>query len=171
MTPGASAPQDGALFMPHPSRRRFLEDTLLMAASTLGAGACQASGSRRVAPGKRDEIQVAVIGLRGRGRAHIKAFQNSPDARVAAICDVDEAIIDFAEKAAREPTAVSQADVDLLKEKGLADREVFDIALAVAARAFLTTLIESLGTGAEQPWVDDLEPELLAVLEVGRPAR
>lgn len=89
----------------------------------------------------------------------------------AGLDEVDVAIIDFAEKAASDPTAITQADVDQLKSIGLTDREIFDIVLAVAARAFLVTLIESLGNSAEQPWVDDLEPELLEALTVGRPAR
>jgi uncharacterized peroxidase-related enzyme len=83
----------------------------------------------------------------------------------------EEAIVGFAEKVATDPTAVAQADVDALRQLGMTDREIFDVVFAVAARAFLTTLIESLGTTAEQPWVDDLEPELVEALTVGRPAR
>ena len=81
------------------------------------------------------------------------------------------ALIDFAEKAASHPADVDQEDIDELRSFGMTDREIFDVAFAVAARAFLTTLIESLGARAEQPWVADLEPDLLSVLTVGRPPR
>lgn len=84
--------------------------------------------------------------------------------------EVDMAILDFAVKIAEGPTSATQADIDHLRSLGLSDREIFDVVFAVAARAFLVTVIESLGNTAERPWVDDLEPELLEVLTVGRPA-
>jgi uncharacterized peroxidase-related enzyme len=82
---------------------------------------------------------------------------------------VDIAIMDFAEKAAIRPTEITEPDVSRLRELGLTDREIFDIALAVAARAFFATLIESLGTPAERPLVEALEPDLVEALTVGRP--
>lgn len=84
--------------------------------------------------------------------------------------EVDQAIMDFAEKAASQPAAVTLSDVDRLRSLGLSDREIFDVALAVAARAFFATLIESLGTKPEASMVDALEPQLLSALTVGRPA-
>jgi uncharacterized peroxidase-related enzyme len=92
------------------------------------------------------------------------------DHRHAGLEEVEVAIMDFAEKSATDPSSITREDVDRLKSLGLNDREVFDVAYAVAARAFLTTLIESLGATAERPWVDDLESELAEVLTVGRPA-
>ena len=92
------------------------------------------------------------------------------DYRDADLEPVDVAIMSFAEKAATDPSSVTQEDVDDLKEHGLSDREIFDVAYAVAARAFFATLIESLGTTAETPMVKSLDEELLAVLSVGRPA-
>jgi len=99
-----------------------------------------------------------------------QVMQIVTDHHHAGLDAADVAVVDFAVKAANDPAAVTQADVDHLKGEGLNDREIFDVAFAVAARAFLTTLIESLGNRAEQPWIDDLEPELLEVLTVGRPA-
>lgn len=88
--------------------------------------------------------------------------------RLAGLDDVDVAIIDFAEKAASSPASTTQADIDHLKSLGLSDRDVFDISFAVAVRAFFATLIESLGTGAEEPFVADLEAGLVDALSVGR---
>ena len=43
-----------------------------------------------------DILRVGVIGVRGRGRAHVGAFKRSADSEVVAICDPDEAVIDGA---------------------------------------------------------------------------
>ncbi|MAB80145.1 MAG: dehydrogenase [Planctomycetes bacterium] len=77
------------------TRRRFLEDSLIAAAAATGVSACQSStGEVRSSVGRDDPLRVAVIGVRGRGRAHVKAFKNSPDSEVVAICDVDSAVIE-----------------------------------------------------------------------------
>lgn len=40
--------------------------------------------------GANDRVNVGVIGLRGRGREHMKIFSQMPNCRVAAICDIDD---------------------------------------------------------------------------------
>ena len=92
------------------------------------------------------------------------------DHRDAGLEAVDVAVMNFAEKAAADASSIEQSDVDSLRAHGLSDREIFEVAYAVAARAFFATLIESLGTTAEAPMVDSLEPDLLEALTVGRPA-
>src|SRR5262245_31459343 len=52
--------------------------------STAGA---VASGLRIL--GANDRVNVAVIGVRGRGREHLSLFAKNPGSCVAAICDVD----------------------------------------------------------------------------------
>ena len=69
--------------MPELNRRVFL--TTSFAASAAG----------RVL-GANDRINVAVIGLRGRGRDHMTNFSQVPNSRVAAICDIDTAQIERA---------------------------------------------------------------------------
>ncbi|MDX1469476.1 MAG: hypothetical protein R3258_09040 [Acidimicrobiia bacterium] len=66
--------------------------------------------------------------------------------------------------------SVKQGDVDALRDHGLSDRDIFDVVLAVAVRAFFATLIESLGVTAEQPLANSPEPDLLDALTFGRPA-
>ena len=41
--------------------------------------------------GANQRINVGVIGIRGRGRDHIAEFVKLPNARVAAVCDIDDA--------------------------------------------------------------------------------
>jgi predicted dehydrogenase len=84
------------------SRRKFLEQSLLAAATAATSqavlpGFALASAPRKVGP--NDRIRIGVIGVRGRGRAHIGAFKKSPDSEVVAICDPDEAVIGPAHKA------------------------------------------------------------------------
>lgn len=137
--------------------RRVCELATFVAARTMKSTACTIAHGRTL----RNRFSFTPEQIR----------QLSMDYHRAGLTAAETAIMEFAEKVATDPTAVTQADVDSLRHLGMTDREIFDVVFAVAARAFLTTLIESLGTTAEQPWVDDLEPELIEVLTVGRPAR
>jgi hypothetical protein len=77
------------------TRRDFLQDSLL-------AGALAAAGSSellakekktravRKAPAS-EQLRVAVVGVRGRGRAHVDGFLNNPYCVITTICDVDKA--------------------------------------------------------------------------------
>ncbi len=78
------------------SRRRFLETGGRLAAGALVAGALPPTRSVRKAPrafsnvlGANDRINLAVIGVRSRGRNLIDYFSALPDVRIAALCDVD----------------------------------------------------------------------------------
>lgn len=44
--------------------------------------------------GSMDAIRLACIGLRGRGRDHIDGFSKLPGVEIAAVCDVDERVLD-----------------------------------------------------------------------------
>ena len=52
--------------------------------------------SGMTARGANDRINVAVIGVRSRGRDHITSYAQLPEARIAAICDIDQAQIERA---------------------------------------------------------------------------
>lgn len=107
--------------------------------------------------------------LRGRFYSADEVHRIATDHRDADLADVDVAIVDFASRVAADPAGITAAEVDRLRSHGLTDREIFDVVFAVAARAFFATLVEALGTPAEPPIVDDLEPELREALAVGRP--
>jgi predicted dehydrogenase len=78
--------------MSRTSRRTFLERSLLTA-TAIAAAPLSAPLARSAQASPADRIRIAVIGVRGRGRAHIGGFKNSPDSEVVAICDPDEGII------------------------------------------------------------------------------
>lgn len=69
-------------------RRSFLKDSVTVAAGTAAVAslAPSAKAANRL-PG--DPIRLAVIGLNGRGRSHVRGFSESKDSIVAAVCDVD----------------------------------------------------------------------------------
>jgi predicted dehydrogenase len=72
-------------FMSHPTSRRFF------------LGAATAAAATRVW-GANDKINVAIVGLGGRGTNHLDAYSlNVPSARVAALCDVNQAAREVAQ--------------------------------------------------------------------------
>jgi predicted dehydrogenase len=76
--------------MPEVKRREFLKT----ATSTL-AGASLVGTSARWA-GANDRIRVAVLGLGGRGRGHIREASANPGVEVVAVCDPDRERLAFA---------------------------------------------------------------------------
>jgi predicted dehydrogenase len=57
-----------------------------------GAGALAAFQAKNVL-GANDRVRIAVIGLRGRGKNHIESIHGTPNVELAAICDIDESVI------------------------------------------------------------------------------
>jgi len=87
----------------------------------------------------------------------------------AGLPEVDAAVFAFATKVAANASSVEQTDVDKLRALGLGDRDVADVVYAVAARAFFTTVIESLGARLDAETAQRFDPDLLAAMVVGRP--
>lgn len=73
------------------SRRRFLQDSaLLLAAASAPSTLLGAPGrGRRVGP--NDKVQIAVIGLNGRGLNHVSSYAGMDDVVITALCDADSA--------------------------------------------------------------------------------
>src|SRR5258706_7081592 len=69
-------------------RREFLKTT--GKAITVGA-ATLALGGKIL--GANDRVRVAVCGVRGRGNDHIRGFARVPATELAALCDVDESVL------------------------------------------------------------------------------
>ena len=59
----------------------------------MGAAATAGVATARGLDSANDTIRVAVIGLRGRGKDHIKAYSKMPGVEIAAVCDIDESIL------------------------------------------------------------------------------
>ncbi|MGC0771652.1 MAG: Gfo/Idh/MocA family oxidoreductase [Candidatus Acidiferrum sp.] len=69
-------------------RRDFLKTT--GKAITVGAAALALGGKIL---GANDRVRVAVCGVRGRGKDHIHGFAHVPGVELAALCDVDENVL------------------------------------------------------------------------------
>lgn len=85
----------------------------------------------------------------------------------AGLTEAEQAIVAYARKAAGDPVSITPDDVERLRKVGLSDTEIFDVASAVAARCFFTTLGDALGN-LPDPVYRDLG-ELADSLSVGRP--
>ena len=93
----------------------------------LAAGAALAAGWR--ARAANDVINVAIVGLGGRGNDHLREFLKRPDVRVVALCDVDQAALDRAAAVVDEtkaPRPRTYADVRAL----LDNRDVDVVSIA-----------------------------------------
>ena len=82
---------------------------------------------------------------------------------------VDHAVMAFAAKVARAADTVTAADVQALRDVGLSDDDVLDLAFAVGARCFFATVLDAVGVQADRELADALGPEFSALLAVGRP--
>ena len=71
------------------SRKEFLQTA---AAAT---GAALVSRSRAAAPtgSANGNVRVAIVGLNGKGGAHLREFQKIPGVTIAALCDVDSQVL------------------------------------------------------------------------------
>jgi predicted dehydrogenase len=54
--------------------------------------------------GSNDRINVAIIGVGGRGQAHIKGYAKQPEAHIYALCDVDQANLERSQAHAKQLT-------------------------------------------------------------------
>ena len=80
----------------------------------------------------------------------------------------EQALVRFARRVANDASQVTADDVAALRSHGFADAEIFDIAAAVAGRAFFTKLLDALGVLMDSPFLALAEP-LRRALTVGRP--
>jgi uncharacterized peroxidase-related enzyme len=80
----------------------------------------------------------------------------------------EQAMLHFARQVAIDASLVTAADVAALAAQGFTDAEIFDVAAAVAGRAFFTKVLDALGVQADAP-MGPLDATLRSALTVGRP--
>jgi uncharacterized peroxidase-related enzyme len=68
-------------------------------------------------------------------------------------------MMDYASKISSDSSSITQADLDLLRQDGLDDQQITDIALAAAARNFASRFFNALGAGPDLE-LQQQEPEL-----------
>jgi predicted dehydrogenase len=110
-----------------PTRREFL-DALAIGAAGLAAGTTAKSYARIL--GSNERLNFAVIGLNGRGYAHLSSLKaNRSAARISHVCDVDGNILNkFANAVQKETGEAPAAEKDF--RKVLESKEVDAITIA-----------------------------------------
>jgi len=104
------------------TRRDFMKGSL-----AAGAGLAMARPFSR-ARGANDTIQVAVVGINGRGGGHISAFNGMEDVRVAALCDVDRNVLERRSKSFKDRNQPVETYVDI--RELLANKNIDAISIA-----------------------------------------
>src|SRR6202040_4082011 len=96
------------------TRREFL-DALAVSAAGLAVGTTAKSYDRIL--GSNDRLNFAVIGLNGRGYAHLAGLKaNRSTARISHVCDVDANILKkFADTVQRETGEAPASEKDFRK--------------------------------------------------------
>lgn len=135
----------------HMTRRRF-ELATIAAARALGNSYCALAHAEAL--------------TRYMPTAQVRAMASGRDA--GALTDAERAVMAYAEKVAGDAASITEADVAALRDHGLDDAEIFDVAATAAARAFFAKLIDALGVEADSR-LHELDPELRDALTVGRP--
>jgi alkylhydroperoxidase family enzyme len=90
------------------------------------------------------------------------------DYHAAGLDETDVAILDFAERVVDDATSIGDTDRQRLRDLGLTDEEIMDVALAAAARCFFSKTLDAVGALPDASF-RELKPELRDVLVVGRP--
>jgi len=104
------------------TRRDFMKGSL-----AAGAGLAMARPFSR-ARGANDTIQVAVVGINGRGGSHISAFNGMDGVRVAALCDVDRNVLARRSKPFKDRNQPVETYVDI--RELLANKNIDAISIA-----------------------------------------
>jgi predicted dehydrogenase len=75
------------------SRREFLKTGAKAVAVATAAERLRTWNTPRTVLGANQRVRVAIIGLRGRGENHIQAYGALPNVEIAALCDIDDAVM------------------------------------------------------------------------------
>ena len=122
-------------------------------AATLGAARAIGSAHCLLAHGRRS-LRAGVV-----DEAGLAAFADGDDAAFTAS---EQAVIRFATRLSTDPSAMTDADTQDLRDAGFTDRQIVDIALAAAARNHFSRALLALAVPVES--VPGLDPVLGAAL-------
>ena len=103
----------------------------------------------------------AILTKNGVGVDQLRAILT--DFHDAGLEPVEVALMDFAQKIARNANEITQADVDALRALGLEDVEILDAALTATMRSFASKTFNALGAESDAVY-DGLEAQLSDLL-------
>jgi alkylhydroperoxidase family enzyme len=90
------------------------------------------------------------------------------DFRNAGLSGEEVAMMSFAQKIIAHAHQVNESDIEELRKHGLSDMEILDVILVSTARSFISKTVDALGAVPDSVY-QELEPELLQLLSLGRP--
>ncbi len=103
----------------------------------------------------------AVLTQNGVGVEQLRAILT--DFHDAGLEPVEVAIMDFAQKIARDASVMTPGDTDALHAVGLEDVEILDVTLTAAMRCFASNTFDALGAGPDAA-TEELERQLSGLL-------
>jgi len=106
------------------TRRDFLKTAARTTGATALTGVTFLTRPERVF-GANDRVRVAICGLRGRGKDHMDGFSRVPDVEIAALCDIDQEVL---EKRRGDVAAGTRTFTDV--RRLLEDRSIDAISIA-----------------------------------------
>jgi uncharacterized peroxidase-related enzyme len=95
----------------------------------------------------------------------LRSLVDDPD--TSQLDPVDKAVMGLADKVAHDATAVTEDDIQALRELGLTEAEIFDVILAASARCFFSKSLDGVGAAPDAKYAA-LDPALRDALTVGR---
>ena len=107
------------------------------------------------------------------GKALTPFFSNKQICAIAENGDLDflteaeREMVRFSRKVARDAAAIDAADVQRLKDNGIDDVAIFDIAATAAGRAFFTKILDAVGSLPDAAF-SSIDKDLRVPLTVGR---
>ena len=90
------------------------------------------------------------------------------DYHTADLTPAEVVMMAYAEQIVLDATAITQNDIDTLRQHGFSDAEIFEIATTATARCFISKTADALGAEPDANYMI-LDENLRQVLTVGRP--
>ncbi len=109
--------------------RRDFTKNLTTAGVSAGSGLAMSAQAASKARGANDDIRLAIVGLRKKGKEHLDIFPKVPGIRIVALCDVDTEFLDFEAKKFKDRNEKVTMYIDY--RKLLDDKNIDAVVLAV----------------------------------------
>jgi predicted dehydrogenase len=125
----------------------------------MSAAAAAGAANIRGLASPNDTVRIACVGLRSRGKDHLNAYLKMPNVEIAAVCDIDESILNeraglVASKAAKKPDTYTDF------RKLLEDKSIDAVSLATPNHHHTLQTIWALQAGkhvfVEKPCSHDM---------------
>lgn len=115
--------------MSHITRRDFIKDTAKVSAGA-AAGLGVLAKSTASWAGANDRVRVAILGIRGRGRDHMKGWNRQKNVEIATLCDIDSNLFKVHSKDRYEKEGMKAPKFETDLRRVMDDPEIDAISIA-----------------------------------------